>query len=151
MLPRPALDGQVWRLARDIDRLGAGTNRTRATDSAPPRTAPCCARADDGLRSAAVSCPPWWTATWDIRILLLETQIKYGSIPPARHHTLELEVRFCVRGVIHAPLVVSDRKKVSAGERSRLDEVNSDVARVLVDCVGMEPRDSTSHARMQVL
>jgi hypothetical protein len=45
-------------------------------------------------------------------------------------------------------LQASDNRADSFGERSRLDEVNSDVACALVDGIGMEPRDRVGDAGM---
>src|SRR6516162_9396680 len=106
--------------------LDAATGRTRARGSAQPRTVPLCARAADMRHSDAAPCPPSWTAPCAINILLLEAQIKQRRIPPAPHHALKLEVRFCVRGVI-SPTLSKNRPEaaVSTYQYRLLNEAKS--------------------------
>ena len=102
------LDGcaRVRPLPRGSDTLDAVTDRTGAPDAARPRAARRCARADDEPRSTAGPCPLWSIGASVVNILPLETQVKHRSTPPARYHTLKLEVCLCVRGVM-SPLLAN--------------------------------------------
>src|SRR5208337_2556010 len=95
----------------DTDRLDAGTNRSRARGPARLRITPRCPPVICERRSVVAPCRPWLIGSFDINILLLETQIKNRRRPPPRYHPLKLEVTFCVRGVQAAVLgvAVTDR------------------------------------------
>src|SRR5271166_742509 len=69
-------DGRAGQPARDIDRLGAGTDQTRARGAAPPRITPYAARADAARRSAAAPCLPGWNGSCVTTILPFTTQVK---------------------------------------------------------------------------
>ena len=57
--------------------------------------------------SSAELCLPWWTDSSAINILLLKAKVKHGeSRLPTLHHTFELEITFCVRGVV-SPLLAN--------------------------------------------
>src|SRR6266852_2999555 len=87
--------------------LDARTGRTRVTTAALPRATRHGAGAGREPRSTAEPCPLWSTESSVINILPLKTQVKYWrTSPPAGDHTFNLEVTFCVRGVIAHPLGV---------------------------------------------
>jgi len=86
--------------------LDAVRGQTRSIERALPPTARYCVREVDMRRSDAVPCLPELPAPCDINILLFEAQIKHRAASPAAYDALELEVRFCVRGVI-SPLLAN--------------------------------------------
>src|SRR5450631_649405 len=86
--------------------LDGATGRSSATGRERLPTARSCAREVDTRRSNAAPCLLGWIAPCDINILLLEAQIKHRPVPPAAYEALELEVRFCVRGVI-SPVIAN--------------------------------------------
>jgi RNA-directed DNA polymerase len=94
----------VPRLAEGTGTLaGATAHRYRrgAVRRRRPRSA---GRADDTRHLTGAPCPPSSLASRDINIVLLTAQIKHGPRPPSRDDAFELEVTFCVRGVL-SPLL----------------------------------------------
>jgi RNA-directed DNA polymerase len=57
------------------------------------------------LHSAAEPFPPWSSAPYVIKILLLKAEVKHRILcSPTRDYAFELEITFCVRGVV-SPLL----------------------------------------------
>src|SRR5207302_11199726 len=84
--------------------LDALTNRTRVTTATPLRGVQHDAEVGRELRSAAEPFPLWSSASCAINVLPLKTKIKQrvpGS--PSRNCPFELEITFCVRGVLGPP------------------------------------------------
>src|ERR1700680_4444989 len=87
--------------------LDALTDRTRVTSAAPLRAKQHDAGVGHERRSAAEPFPLWSNASFVINILLLKAKVKHrvpGS--PTRDCPFELEITFCVRGVI-SPLLAN--------------------------------------------
>src|SRR6201998_320484 len=86
---------------------GVLTNRTRVTTSVRLGEAQLDAGADHERRSAVEPSPFWSSASCDIRVLPLKAKIKqWVSSSPSLNCSLELEITFCVRGVI-SPLLAN--------------------------------------------
>jgi hypothetical protein len=87
--------------------LGALTNRTRVTTAELLRQAQIDAGADDERRLAVEPSPLCSSAPYDINVLPFEAKIKQRVLgSPSRNRSLELEITFCVRGVI-SPLLAN--------------------------------------------
>ena len=87
--------------------LDALTNRTRGTSAALLLEAQHDAGVGHERRSAAEPSPLWLSASYAINVLPLKAEIKH-SVPcsPSRNCPFELEITFCVRGVI-SPLLAN--------------------------------------------
>jgi RNA-directed DNA polymerase len=87
--------------------LDALTGRTRVTSAALPRPRQHDAGAGHERRSAAEPSPLWSNVPYVINVLPLKTKVKH-PVPcsPALDCPFELEITFCVRGVI-SPLLAN--------------------------------------------
>src|SRR6201997_1407833 len=84
---------------------GVLTNRTRVTTSVRLGEAQLDAGADHERRSAVEPSPFWSSASCDISVLPIKAEIKqWVSSSPSLNCSLELEITFCVRGVL-SPLL----------------------------------------------
>src|SRR5436309_6811064 len=85
--------------------LDALTDRTRVTTAGLLRVKQHDAGVGHERRSAAEPFPLWLSASYVIHILPLKTEVKH-RVPcsPARDCPFELEITFCVRGVISPSL-----------------------------------------------
>src|SRR5450759_5529344 len=75
--------------------------RAPMSQQPPPRSSD--APSDDKRYSAFAPFALAWIAPCDIRVILLASQINQRKLAPPRNPPLELEVIFCVRGVITPP------------------------------------------------
>src|SRR6202165_3293401 len=102
---RPA--DRAGRLPPGTDMLDALTDRTRVTSAVPLRVRQHDAGVGHERRSAAEPFPLWSSASSVINILPLKAKVKH-RVPcsPIRDCPFELEITFCVRGVI-SPLLAN--------------------------------------------
>jgi hypothetical protein len=83
---------------------GVLTNRTRVTTTVRLGEAQLDAGADHERRSVVEPSPFWSSVPYDISVLPLEATIKqWVSSSPSLNRSLELEITFCVRGVLGPP------------------------------------------------
>src|SRR5205809_1917605 len=85
--------------------LDAPTDRTGVTSAALPRARQYDAEEGPERRSVAGPFRPWLIASYVINVLPLKTKVKHGvPCSPCRNRPFELEITFCVRGVL-SPLL----------------------------------------------
>src|SRR5205809_5422914 len=84
--------------------LDAPTDRTGVTSAALPRARQYDAEEGPERRSVAGPFRPWLIASYVINVLPLKTKVKHGvPCSPSRNRPFELEITFCVRGVMTPP------------------------------------------------